>query len=260
MAWVAEAPAGRRQRARRPTSPRAYGLLRPVGAAGPRHPAAADAPRPVQRGVPLHDARGSSRRHRALPGACGSPTWASWAGSCTAPASTAWRCGTRCGRPAPGTACVACGYRAIDALRIEKGYRVWGSDITPDETPDEAGLGFAVKPDKGDFIGRDGAAGQARAPGRAAAVPAWCSPTRVRSASAPSRCGWAARWPAASPPAATATRSSGRSPTPAAAGGGRGRHRRRGRGVRRVGGGRGGSRAAVGPDRRAYPHLNQPRR
>src|SRR5262249_19327671 len=48
----------------------------------------------------------------------------------------------------------ACGYRAIDALRIEKGYRVWGSDITPEETPDEAGLGFAVKLDRGAFVGR----------------------------------------------------------------------------------------------------------
>jgi len=50
---------------------------------------------------------------------------------------------------------VAAGYRAIDALRLEKGYRVWSSDITPDETPFEAGLGFAVRLDKGDFIGRD---------------------------------------------------------------------------------------------------------
>jgi 4-methylaminobutanoate oxidase (formaldehyde-forming) len=51
---------------------------------------------------------------------------------------------------------VAGGYRAIDALRLEKGYRVWSSDITPDETPFEAGLGFAVALDKGvDFIGRD---------------------------------------------------------------------------------------------------------
>ena len=32
---------------------------------------------------------------------------------------------------------------------------MWGSDITPEETPFEAGLGFAVKLDKGDFIGRD---------------------------------------------------------------------------------------------------------
>ena len=51
---------------------------------------------------------------------------------------------------------VAAGYRAIDALRIEKGYRVWSSDITPDETPFEAGLGFAVALDKeSEFIGRD---------------------------------------------------------------------------------------------------------
>jgi 4-methylaminobutanoate oxidase (formaldehyde-forming) len=47
------------------------------------------------------------------------------------------------------------GYRAIDALRLEKGYRVWSSDITPDETPYEGGTGFAVDLDKGDFIGRD---------------------------------------------------------------------------------------------------------
>jgi glycine cleavage system aminomethyltransferase T/glycine/D-amino acid oxidase-like deaminating enzyme len=46
------------------------------------------------------------------------------------------------------------GYRAIDTLRLEKGYRVWAADITPDETPHEAGLGFCVKDDK-DFIGRD---------------------------------------------------------------------------------------------------------
>jgi 4-methylaminobutanoate oxidase (formaldehyde-forming) len=43
---------------------------------------------------------------------------------------------------------IAGGYRAIDALRLEKGYRVWSSDITPDETPYEAGLGFAVALDK----------------------------------------------------------------------------------------------------------------
>ena len=48
------------------------------------------------------------------------------------------------------------GYRAIDALRLEKGYRVWSSDITPDETPYEAGLGFAVALDKGvPFVGRE---------------------------------------------------------------------------------------------------------
>jgi 4-methylaminobutanoate oxidase (formaldehyde-forming) len=40
---------------------------------------------------------------------------------------------------------VAGGYRAIDSLRLEKGYRVWAADITPEETPYEAGLGFCVK-------------------------------------------------------------------------------------------------------------------
>jgi 4-methylaminobutanoate oxidase (formaldehyde-forming) len=49
---------------------------------------------------------------------------------------------------------VAGGYKAIDSCRLEKGYRVWGADITPDDTPFEAGLAFAVKLDKGDFIGR----------------------------------------------------------------------------------------------------------
>jgi 4-methylaminobutanoate oxidase (formaldehyde-forming) len=50
---------------------------------------------------------------------------------------------------------VAGGYKAIDSLRLEKGYRVWGADITPEDTPFEGGLGFAVKPDKGDFVGRE---------------------------------------------------------------------------------------------------------
>jgi glycine cleavage system aminomethyltransferase T/glycine/D-amino acid oxidase-like deaminating enzyme len=50
---------------------------------------------------------------------------------------------------------VAGGYKAIDSLRLEKGYRVWGSDVTPEDTPFEAGVGFAVKLDKGEFIGRE---------------------------------------------------------------------------------------------------------
>jgi glycine cleavage system aminomethyltransferase T/glycine/D-amino acid oxidase-like deaminating enzyme len=52
------------------------------------------------------------------------------------------------------------GYRAIDTLRLEKGYRVWAADITPDETPHEAGLGFCVRDDK-DFLGREALDGQA---------------------------------------------------------------------------------------------------
>ncbi|MGB3177101.1 MAG: FAD-dependent oxidoreductase [Albidovulum sp.] len=47
------------------------------------------------------------------------------------------------------------GYRAIESLRLEKGYRAWSSDITPNDTPFEAGLGWAVKSGRNaDFIGR----------------------------------------------------------------------------------------------------------
>ena len=47
------------------------------------------------------------------------------------------------------------GYRALESLRLEKGYRAWGSDITPNDTPMEAGLGWAVKLRKNtDFLGR----------------------------------------------------------------------------------------------------------
>lgn len=49
---------------------------------------------------------------------------------------------------------VAAGYRAIDALRLEKGYRAWATDLTPEWTPDAAGLAFAVKPEI-EFLGRD---------------------------------------------------------------------------------------------------------
>lgn len=47
------------------------------------------------------------------------------------------------------------GYRAIDTLRLEKGYRYWSAELGPDYTPFEAGLGFAVKLSKPAFIGRD---------------------------------------------------------------------------------------------------------
>ncbi len=46
------------------------------------------------------------------------------------------------------------GYRAIDSLRLEKRYLAWGIDITPDYNPIEAGLGFVIDWDKGDFLGR----------------------------------------------------------------------------------------------------------
>ena len=47
------------------------------------------------------------------------------------------------------------GYRVLDSLRMEKGYRAFGSDLTAGDTPDEAGLGFCVALErKGDFVGR----------------------------------------------------------------------------------------------------------
>jgi 4-methylaminobutanoate oxidase (formaldehyde-forming) len=49
----------------------------------------------------------------------------------------------------------AVGYRAVDSLRLEKGYRYWSADVTPDYTPYEAGQGFCVKADRKDFQGRE---------------------------------------------------------------------------------------------------------
>ncbi|MFB4266936.1 FAD-dependent oxidoreductase [Nonomuraea sp. GTA35] len=54
---------------------------------------------------------------------------------------------------APGLA-IAGGRAAFNSLRLEKGYRLWGVDMTTEHNPYEAGLGFAVREDK-DFIGRD---------------------------------------------------------------------------------------------------------
>ena len=49
---------------------------------------------------------------------------------------------------------IAAGRSAFNSLRLEKGYRSWGHDMTAEHTPYEAGLGFAVRMDKGDFVGR----------------------------------------------------------------------------------------------------------
>jgi 4-methylaminobutanoate oxidase (formaldehyde-forming) len=58
-----------------------------------------------------------------------------------------------------GHGVLAAGYRAIESMRLEKGYRVWGTDITAETNPYEAGLGFCVKLDKpGGFAGRDAVA------------------------------------------------------------------------------------------------------
>ncbi|MFE9330074.1 FAD-dependent oxidoreductase [Streptomyces sp. NPDC006925] len=61
---------------------------------------------------------------------------------------TLWEAGQRLG-------VVAAGRSAFNSLRLEKGYRAWGADMTAEHTPEEAGVGFAVRPAKGDFLGRD---------------------------------------------------------------------------------------------------------
>ncbi len=53
-----------------------------------------------------------------------------------------------------------CGLGARDSLRLEKCYPLNGSDLSPDRTPIEAGLGFFVDFDKGDFLGREMLANQ----------------------------------------------------------------------------------------------------
>ncbi|MFE3775679.1 FAD-dependent oxidoreductase [Streptomyces sp. NPDC059122] len=54
---------------------------------------------------------------------------------------------------------IAAGRSAFNSLRLEKGYRSWGHDMTTEHHPYEAGLGFAVRPAKGDFLGRAALAG-----------------------------------------------------------------------------------------------------
>jgi glycine cleavage system aminomethyltransferase T/glycine/D-amino acid oxidase-like deaminating enzyme len=99
---------------------------------------------------------------------------------------TLWRMLWEAGRP---HGVVAGGYRAIDSLRLEKGYRVWGADITPDETPYEGGLGFSVKLDKpGGFIGHD-ALVEAGPPSRQLACLVLADPRSVALGNEPVRIG-----------------------------------------------------------------------
>jgi 4-methylaminobutanoate oxidase (formaldehyde-forming) len=76
-------------------------------------------------------------------------------------------------------------------MRLEKGYLVWGADITPDETPYEAGLGFAVKLDKaGGFIGRDALAeAKERGPAKRLAAILLADPRSVALGNEPVRIG-----------------------------------------------------------------------
>ncbi len=69
---------------------------------------------------------------------------------------TLWEAGQRYG-------IVAGGRSAFNSLRLEKGYRSWGADMTTEHDPYEAGLGFAVRLDHGDFLGRAAIEGRSEA-------------------------------------------------------------------------------------------------
>ncbi len=87
------------------------------------------------------------------------------------------------------------GYRALESLRLEKGYRAWSSDITPSDTPIEAGLGWAVKLGRNTaFLGREALEAAPAAAGQSASPASWSTTRR--------RCCWGAR-----PSCATASRS-----------------------------------------------------
>ena len=58
------------------------------------------------------------------------------------------------------------GYRVLDSLRLEKGYRYFGTDLTAGDTPYEAGLGFCVALEKGEFNGRRALAEAGERPAR----------------------------------------------------------------------------------------------
>ena len=146
------------------------------------------------------------------------------------------------------------GYRAIDSLRLEKGYRVWGADITPDETPYEGGLGFCVREEK-DFIGARGAregsrGGTAHRPLLRGARGPPLGRARQRAGAQRRRGGGPGDQRRLRVHSGALDRLRLPSARPRRAG-----HRRGGRDLRSLGGGRGGARAALRPRGRARPGL-----
>ena len=108
---------------------------------------------------------------------------------------------------------VAAGLGAFDTLRLEKGYRLWGQDIDTEHDPFEAGLGFAVKMDKGEFQGREALAAVARGRPDARSSRASPSTTPPRSCWARSRSGPADASSGTRRPPGTGTRSGAASST-----------------------------------------------
>ena len=137
---------------------------------------------------------------------------------------------------------VAGGYRAIDSLRLEKGYRVWGADITPDDTPYEAGLGFCVKARQG--VRRPRRAGRRRSPRGACCCLVLEDPRSVALGNEPVRVGGEIARPRHHRRLRLHGRALDRLRVPARRAG-RAGYGGGGRGVRRLGGRRGGDGAAA---------------
>ncbi len=77
---------------------------------------------------------------------------------------TLWEAGQHVGVTAAGRS-------AFNSLRLEKGYRAWGTDMTTEHNPYEAGVGFAVRMNKGDFVGRSALETLAERPAQRKLVP-----------------------------------------------------------------------------------------
>ena len=76
------------------------------------------------------------------------------AGRSTPAPNTEPRCGICCGIAGHEHGVIAAGRIAFNSLRIEKGYRVWGTDMTAEHLPAAAGVDFAVRMAKDDFVGK----------------------------------------------------------------------------------------------------------
>ena len=172
------ARAGRRarRRPRRHVEPR---MPRDLGSDGARDPRRGATDADLSNEAFPYLTRATSRSATRHASRSASRTSASSAGSSTRRAEFApalWDTLLEAGAP---HGLVPAGYRAIDSLRIEKGYRSWGADITPDDSPLEAGLGFAVAVDKERLRrARGGRARSAAEAGATAAVPRARGPAR----------------------------------------------------------------------------------
>ena len=87
--------------------------------------------------------------------ACGSITWANWAGNCTTPLNTRTPCSTHLFEAGEDLGLRPFGIRAMDSLRLEKSYRMVGTELSIEYSAWESAMDRFVFPDKGDFLGRE---------------------------------------------------------------------------------------------------------